>query len=227
MENKQPSSKERCMVRGIPVSVCDHCTIERLRGQLDAAEQHVKILQESVAAFEPPAATAREVVAKFIMNELGERCSDFNKGCLTCAMWEVFDQTKWPAQQPKSDGFWVKWDDVAPQPACGHVGKVQIPTATMEQEFQTHYRRGYEAGKRHAQPSKPSEWQPIETAPVEMGPILMTDGEWFAAGHVYDEDSPRQYRIHHFAVTQEYNWTPTHWMAIPALAVPTKGASNG
>jgi hypothetical protein len=124
--------------------------------------------------------------------------------------------------------MWCAWQGrAAHEPSCGHVGKVQIPTATMEQEFQTHYRRGYEAGKRHAQPSKPSEWQPIETAPVEMGPILMTDGEWFAAGHVYDEDSPRQYRIHHFAVTQEYNWTPTHWMAIPALAVPTKGASNG
>jgi hypothetical protein len=39
----------------------------------------------------------------------------------------------------------------AQQPACGHVGNVQIPTATMEQEFQTHYRRGYEAGKRAAQ----------------------------------------------------------------------------
>jgi hypothetical protein len=31
-------------------------------------------------------------------------------------------------------------------------GNIRIPTDTMEQEFQNHYRRGFEAGKKAAQP---------------------------------------------------------------------------
>lgn len=37
------------------------------------------------------------------------------------------------------------------------VRSIQIPTAVMEQEFQSHYRLGYEAGKRAAQPPDPVE----------------------------------------------------------------------
>jgi hypothetical protein len=63
-------------------------------------------------------------------------------------------------------------------------------------------------------------WQPIETAPVESDqPILMTDGKWFAAGYV-GRDQFHKYRISHFAVCQEYEWEPTHWMPAPSL---TKG----
>lgn len=58
-------------------------------------------------------------------------------------------------------------------------------------------------------------WQPIETAPVQMDPILMTDGQWFAAGHVDPDGGTRKFRIYHFAVSQEYDWTPTHWMPLP------------
>ena len=32
-----------------------------------------------------------------------------------------------------------------------HIRSIKIPTDTMEQEFQTHYRRGFEAGKKSAQ----------------------------------------------------------------------------
>ena len=32
-----------------------------------------------------------------------------------------------------------------------HIRSIKIPTDTMEQEFQNHYRRGYEAGKNAAQ----------------------------------------------------------------------------
>jgi hypothetical protein len=68
----------------------------------------------------------------------------------------------------------------------------------------------------------PCVWQPIETAPTESDhPILMTDGQWFAAGYVGHEDY-RKYRIHHFAVCQEYDWEPTHWMPLPSSPV-TKG----
>lgn len=77
---------------------------------------------------------------------------------------------------------------------------------------------------RAAQPPFP-EWQPIETAPVEMEAILMTDGEWVAAGHV-DEDSFRKYRIHHFAVSQEYDWVPTHWMPLPKGPTATKNSEQ-
>lgn len=68
-------------------------------------------------------------------------------------------------------------------------------------------------------------WQPIETAPVQMDPILMTDGKWFAAGHV-DHDDVRKYRIYHFAVSQEYDWTPTHWMPLPAAPSQPPGAGQ-
>lgn len=59
-------------------------------------------------------------------------------------------------------------------------------------------------------------WRPIETAPVEMDPILMADGKWFAAGHVHQDGDIRKFSIYHFAVSQEYDWTPTHWMPLPA-----------
>lgn len=39
---------------------------------------------------------------------------------------------------------WDVNDPAAPQ--CDPITKIKIPTETMEQEFQTHYRRGYEAG---------------------------------------------------------------------------------
>lgn len=70
----------------------------------------------------------------------------------------------------------------------------------------------------------PSCWQPIETAPVQMDPILMTDGKWYAAGHV-EPDGTRKFRIYHFAVSQEYDWTPTHWMPLPAG--PTETTEGG
>lgn len=63
-------------------------------------------------------------------------------------------------------------------------------------------------------------WQPIETAPVQMDPILMTDGKWFAAGHV-DPDGSRKFSVYHFAVSQEYDWTPTHWMPLPGAPQTT------
>ncbi len=43
---------------------------------------------------------------------------------------------------------------LAAQPAVPeHVRRISIPTDTMEQEFQAHYQRGFEAGKVAAQPA--------------------------------------------------------------------------
>jgi hypothetical protein len=70
-----------------------------------------------------------------------------------------------------------------------------------------------------------SPWQPIDTAPVQMDAILMTDGQWFAAGHV-DHDDARKYRIYHFAVSQEYDWTPTHWMPLPTRPAQPPGVGQ-
>lgn len=70
-----------------------------------------------------------------------------------------------------------------------------------------------------------SPWQPIETAPVQMDAILLTDWKWFAAGHV-DPCSTRRYPIYHFAVSQEYDWEPTHWMPIPAGPSQPPGAGQ-
>jgi hypothetical protein len=60
----------------------------------------------------------------------------------------------------------------------------------------------------------PGVWQPIASAPIESDtPILMTDGQWYAAGYVGRDDF-HKYRISHFAVSQEYDWEPTHWMPL-------------
>lgn len=48
------------------------------------------------------------------------------------------------------------------------VTRINIPTETMEQEFQGHYSRGYKAGVAASTPVVPAQpvaWQPIETAP--------------------------------------------------------------
>lgn len=37
-----------------------------------------------------------------------------------------------------------------------YIRSIKIPTDTMEQEFQNHYRRGFEAGKKAAQPVQPA-----------------------------------------------------------------------
>jgi hypothetical protein len=60
-------------------------------------------------------------------------------------------------------------------------------------------------------------WQPIETAPLDTSPILMTDEKWVAAGFINSEGHFK-FSIHHFAVSQEYDWKPTRWMPIPAFA---------
>jgi len=58
------------------------------------------------------------------------------------------------------------------------------------------------------------EWQPIETAPKgEL--ILATDGKWFAVGAI--EPGFYFFCIDHFAVCQEYDWNPIHWMPLPDL----------
>ena len=57
--------------------------------------------------------------------------------------------------------------------------KIVIPTDTMEQEFQQHYRRGYEAGKKASTP-QPTQVQPIAQAaePVALDHIAaIEDGE--------------------------------------------------
>jgi hypothetical protein len=61
---------------------------------------------------------------------------------------------------------------------------------------------------------------PISTAPDDGTPILATDGKWSAV--VYgDPDTLRseaRWRISHWAVCQEYDWTPTHWF--PDVKLP-------
>lgn len=54
--------------------------------------------------------------------------------------------------------------------------------------------------------------EPIATAPLDETPILATDGKWTAI--VYGSPASSEdyrWRISHFAVCQEYDWTPTHW----------------
>jgi hypothetical protein len=60
--------------------------------------------------------------------------------------------------------------------------------------------------------------EPIETAPNDTR-ILATDGKWTAV--VYsstDVPEPWRWRISHWAVCQEYDWTPTHWF--PDVKIP-------
>jgi hypothetical protein len=68
----------------------------------------------------------------------------------------------------------ASWDDAAPVAQPAPQQSIKIPTETMEQEFQNHYRRGYEAGKL-AQPVAPQQ-EPVGyynegTAPHTRGKI--------------------------------------------------------
>lgn len=62
-----------------------------------------------------------------------------------------------------------------------------------------------------------TEWQPIETAPKD-DTILASDGEWTAVGYFYGDE----FKILHWAVCQEYDWTPTHWKPLGRLPEPPK-----
>lgn len=54
--------------------------------------------------------------------------------------------------------------------------KIVIPTDTMEQEFQKHYRRGYEAGLR-AQPAPAASQKPLEYARLHAISLNYSDSE--------------------------------------------------
>lgn len=58
--------------------------------------------------------------------------------------------------------------------------KIVIPTHTMEQEFQKHYRRGYEAGQKTTTP------QPTQ---AQAGAVPLTDEQITAAAEDEDNDS--------------------------------------
>lgn len=59
-----------------------------------------------------------------------------------------------------------------------------------------------------------ADWKPIKTAPKGEKEILVTDGKWRAIAY-FDGFS---WRISHFAVCQEYEWAPTHWMPAPSIS---------
>jgi hypothetical protein len=73
------------------------------------------------------------------------------------------------------------------QPA--HIRSIKIPTDTMEQEFQTHYRRGYEAGKLTQSAQIPAGWKLVPATPTpEMVAICQSI---FGA---FVEDTPADYK---------------------------------
>lgn len=48
--------------------------------------------------------SSKELVARWITFELGERCDEYSPHCLTCMTWKVFDETDlWPEPQRAAD----------------------------------------------------------------------------------------------------------------------------
>ena len=64
--------------------------------------------------------------------------------------------------------------------------KIVIPTDTMEQEFQKHYRRGYEAGKKAATP------QPTQ---AQSGAVPLTDEQIVGVMHSIPINAAPSYHI--------------------------------
>lgn len=59
--------------------------------------------------------------------------------------------------------LWEAWQAAQSAAVPEHIRSIKIPTDAMEQEFQKHYRRGYEAGKSDAVPvvGEPVAWRHI------------------------------------------------------------------
>ena len=51
-----------------------------------------------------------------------------------------------------NENMWKAWQAAQSAAVPEHIRSIKIPTDAMEQEFQKHYRRGYEAGKGDAVP---------------------------------------------------------------------------